>query len=186
MKTKVTREAIRDLIKSTGKMVHWNKVFLYSIRKSMLLIEQDREDELIDLVIKDLSKEFSYLSDGEERRAEHITVKMFLRELDYYLDKRAVIDEAIAECEKLESKIERLKELRPIVRDIFEKLDDRIKALFELHDELMRLDGVASLNYQDYVDDFYPESVDALRDDPTFNPALEAYDLAREVNEMLY
>ena len=184
MGRQVTREAVKDLIHSTHKMADWNTILFRSIRSSMLLLEQGRKEELIDMVAKDLSRRFDCVRENKEY-AVSFSVESVLQELENHLDKRAVLDAAIAECEKIESNIEQLKELQLTVKGIFEKLDDRTKALFEIHDELMRLDGRTCLDYCDCIGVFFPPDVNSIRGDSTLAPAIEAYDLARDVNEML-
>jgi len=185
MKTQATKEAVKDLIHSTHRTSEWTLKILQAMKIGMPILDEDKEDEAIDLILKVLAEKGSYLAEDGAIEAETIAIQDCINELDYYADKGKVVDAAIAELQDIERKIKRLKTLQPVVKRIFQNLDIRTKAIFTICDELMRADGVTFTDYSGKLDVFRSETIDILRNDPDLAPAIEAYDLAREVNEML-
>jgi len=185
MKRRVSQKAIEDMVNSSIRSSSWTLKIFKALIPVLPLIEDGCEETAIDLAIKELGKTTPHLNDEDGIRAEIINLRRVITELQNYADKEAVLDVAIDELAKIERKIKRLKKLRPAVRRIFKNLDPRTRALFSVHEEPIRLDGVTSLDYGDALDVFTFAPIEFLRSDPGLAQAIEAFDLACDVNEML-
>ena len=188
MKTKIENQAVKDLFKSMARPLRRKREILESIRDNLDLIETGCISTVIEKVIADGAKRYLWLKEKGEQNYEHEVVLACLEELDFYSDKRKFLDIVIAKFKQIEAAIERLKELQPIVRDIFANLDPRIKALFRIYETLVDVDDFNETEYQHYLYDynlFGDASINCLKNEAAFTPAIEAVKLANEVLEMI-
>ncbi len=181
MKTQVDKKAVQDLLKKVFYTPHGVHDIMEILHRILPLIEQDvDEDTLVRGIVK---IELEMDPDQSETRIadDAVFISRCVRELDHHIDKRAVVEAALAEISTIESKAERLKVMQQQVSDIFCKLDDRTKAILEIRAELARVDGEINTDYMNCLDQLGEVSLDVLQGEPDLKPLLEAYGMARTI-----
>jgi len=185
METRVSTKAVHDLIES----VHCSSIqtlkMLRAIKLVLPVLNDGYEETAIGLIVKASIDEGLIDDDDTSIELETLTIRSLIRELDYYADKEKVLDAAIQGLAGLRSKHRKLRELQPAVKKAFGNLDARTKALFKIYYEITKADDSAGTDFLNELDMFDEQSLDVLQDDPALAPALEAFDLAHEVNELL-
>jgi len=184
MKTQVTTQSVKDFIKATISTTNWSREIIEAIQIALPQIETGDEAGAIQMAVLAKANRDSNLSqedlDDFGERTFHC-----IRELDYYKDKRAVVEAALVKIKEIQSKENRLNQMQQQIRKIFMDLDPRTKAILELRRELVRVDGCSTTDYANLLDDFESVDVDVLRIEPELAPLLEAYDMARVFNQVM-
>ena len=183
MKTKVTTQAIKDLLASMARNPQRKREILESIRQNLSLLEAGCKNEVIEKTVADGAKKHLYIQKEGDKDYERMVVADCLNELDYYNNKQSVLDAAIEKAIDIENKIEQVKALKLVVKKVFQKLDARTQAILEIYNGLIYGDNVVSFNFASELDVFNSESIDILRDEPAFVPLIKAYELVRDINE---
>jgi len=185
MKTKVDEQAVRDLLKVVHFTPRGVRKILETLRNILPNIIDCDDEGQVGKIIRDIvSTEFRGGSENDEYILNFsLSLYRCTRELDYYTDKRSVVEATLKKVIDLESKAERLKNMQLQARDIFHKLDERTKAILEIKSTLESTGGEINVDFCNLLDDIDidPASVETLRNEPELAPLVDAYKLAREI-----
>jgi hypothetical protein len=103
-------------------------------------------------------------------------------ELEYYLNKRVVLEAALARARDLAQKEKWLEAMEKKVHQIFLGLDAKTRTLLDVYMTLRLLDSVTEhTDYSGLLDDLGPVCLDALETDPKLRLLVEVYHAADEL-----
>jgi hypothetical protein len=185
MKTQVSKKAVCDFLKFAHLCGFDERI---NILKTLLFIEPFFEthtrEEIENLIIE---REFQRNSKPDKNDLEFILITVFylIRELDYYIDKRAVIESALEKIIEVQNKQEMIEKLVPEVKAAFGNLDMRTKELFSIFSQLMNVDTRIDTDFANEIFDAVEIQPSIIRGEPALNAAVQAYDLADVINETI-
>jgi hypothetical protein len=120
----------------------------------------------------------------EKARLSASGVKECMTELAHYVDKRPVIEAAMAVISSIQTKADHLDSRKEEIAGIFRGLDVRTRAILKVQAELSAVDGVVNTTLCEAVHDVGEVDVEAsLGGDAQLRSLVELYTIAREVNE---
>lgn len=192
-KTQVSEQAVRDLAGKIFLNTNGQIEILKTVRKCLpkikdgqmpgLEIESDNLEQILRAIVdQELKREPN--QDREELAVNAMRIWDCLNELDYYIDKKAVLNAAIVQLNELKGKKEKLRLMQGQIENIFKRIDNRTKAFFEIVWELIRTDGVNNTDFANLLNNLGDIDVNVLSNEPELAPLLEAYKLAKDINEV--
>jgi len=182
---KVTDQAVQDLIDLINLTPAGTREVLETLQDVLSILDTGDEGKAIRVAAQIKTIETNRGSIYSKVGFSSKYVQRLIRELDHYLDKRSVVEAALAKSCDLEGNNSTLKQMLPEVKAAFGNLDQRTKEIFGVFMELVTVSGNINVDFDNEILEVVTAKPLILRNEPKLAVIIQAYDLARPINHAM-
>jgi len=183
MKPQINPQAILDLLRHIDRTTAFRKALLESALEHLDILEDGDEEAFVEVVPEDPRLLYPGLDTPDEMATVRACIKELALELHNHVDKKALLQAALNALAPHIDRKRKLTALEEKIQRAFRQLDPRTKALIEIRDELLRVDGVCNTAFCRCIDIGQVDVETVLGGDPSLGDLLEAFRLAHSLLE---